>query len=282
MGAWSVAIFSDDTAADIKGDWQTGLREGKDPASLTQDLVKKYHETFNDVDEGKIFWIALAASQHETGHLETEVRDKALSIIKLGGDVDRWEEESASLARQRKAVLDKLTAKLEGPQPKPKKLKALKPKGVHFDVGDVVQLRNLENGATAIVIIVDHTDGWPKGTVNPVAEILLWEESRLPLTNEIVKLPTLLTMGAFGEAKPHLYSLLTPSKKLAFNEQLGTVIAKGVARRPAGNFKSHDVQASYITWPTLARMIGNTGLAKDIELTKEVTKKSFLQRLFKK
>lgn len=282
MGAWGVAIFSDDTAADIKSDWQAGLREGQDPASLTKDLVMNYDDIIKDVDEGKIFWLALAAAQYETGHLEADVRDKALNIIRAGGDINRWEKESTSLAKQRKAVLEKLAAKLEGPQPKPKRLKPLKPKGVHFDVGDVMQLRNEDNGATAIVIIVDHTEGWPKGTINPVAEILLWEKSTLPDASEIAKLPTLLTTGTFGKAKPHLYSLGTPTNKLAFNDQLGKVITKGVVRQPAGNFKSNDVIASYITWPTLARMIGNKGLSKDIALTKEVSKKGVLQRLFRR
>jgi len=282
MGAWGVAIFSDDTAADIKGDWQAGLREGQDPVSLTKDLVKNYDEVIKDVDESKTFWLALAAAQHETGHLEADVRDKALNIIKAGGDVDRWEEESASLAKQRKAVLEKLAAKLEGPQPKPKRLKPLKPKSVHFDVGDVVQLRNEDNGTAAIVIIVDHTEGWPKGTINPVAEILLWEKSTLPDANEIAKLPTLLTTSAFGKMKPHLYSLVTPTNRLGLNDNLGKVIAKGVVRQPAGNFKSNDVQATYTTWPTLARMIGNKGLDKDIALTKEVSKKGILRRLLQK
>jgi hypothetical protein len=276
MGTWDVTLFSDDTAADIRGYWQDGLQDGESPEVLTQRLIKKYAAEIDDPDESVIFWLALAASQFETGYLQTEIRDKALTILKAGGDISRWAEEDATLAGKRKLILEELAAKLSGPQPKPKKFKKFVPIGVHFNIGDVIELHNKDTDAKALVVIVARTEGHPKGTVNPVGEILLWEESSLPTRNEMQKLPTLVT-NDHGESpivRTHMFVLMTATKKQCFTNEFGKVVATGIVRRPAGNVKNGaldggEVISSYTTWPTLTRFLGHKGMADDIELTKK-------------
>lgn len=42
MGAWGSAIFSDDTAADLRDDWKDLLGEGLSPEEATKKLVEEY------------------------------------------------------------------------------------------------------------------------------------------------------------------------------------------------------------------------------------------------
>ncbi len=224
MSSWGVAIFSDDTASDIRDEWRDGLREGKNPDVLTKELLASYPEVAVDVDESKIFWLALAASQHETGHLSSQIREKALSIIETGGDIECWTHEEPKLGEQRKDVLERLATKLKGPQPKPKKLRPRKDLGVRFDVGDAILLKNPENDATAIGIVVAHHAGYPKGTVEPVVELLLWGKPTLPTVHELETLPTLLSERELYAGKvrkkfmkvvrPNMRAIGTATKKM--------------------------------------------------------------------
>ena len=136
MGSWGTAIFSNDVAADVRSDWREGILDGIPPQELTAELVNSYAAQADDPDDGVVFWLALAAAQHETGRLRPDVRETALDILDRGGDVARWEEEDTGLAKQRQQVLDRLRMKLAGPQPAPKRLKRQVPHGVAFDVGD--------------------------------------------------------------------------------------------------------------------------------------------------
>ena len=124
MGAWGTAIFSDDTASDVRDEWREAILDGLSPEDATQRLLETFDDYLEEADTERLFWMALAAAQMETGRLLPDVCDRALAIIDGGGDVDRWREDGdESLARQRARVLERLAAKLRGPQPKPKRLR---------------------------------------------------------------------------------------------------------------------------------------------------------------
>jgi hypothetical protein len=111
LGAWGTAIFSDDTASDVREEWRDAILDGLSPEEATQRLLETFDDYLGDADTDteKLFWMALAAAQMETGRLLPEARDRALAIIDAGGDVDRWREDGdESLARQRARVLEHL------------------------------------------------------------------------------------------------------------------------------------------------------------------------------
>jgi hypothetical protein len=102
VGAWGTAIFADDTASDVRDEWRDAILDGLSAKDATQRLLESFDEWLEDAETEKLFWMALAAAQVETGRLLPDVRDRALAIIDAGGDVDRWREDGdASLARQR-------------------------------------------------------------------------------------------------------------------------------------------------------------------------------------
>jgi hypothetical protein len=109
VGAWGTAIFDDDTAADVRGEWRDAILEGLTAEEASDRLRASFKHALADQDESKIFWLALAAAQMETGRLQDDVRDRALAIIEGGGDVARWAEEDEGLAR-------KTAARLESPR----------------------------------------------------------------------------------------------------------------------------------------------------------------------
>ncbi len=189
MGAWGVAIFADDLASDVRGDWREAVIDGADPNDATNRLEAAYAAAIADPDDSIVFWLALAAAQMETGRLVDFVRDRAVAIIVAGSDVARWGEEDESLARQRAKVLARLRAKLTGPQPPPKRIRHSRILSVPFDLGDVVLVRNDDEGARALAAVVDHQEGPTPGERHPVVELLLWDANEIPDADGLARLP---------------------------------------------------------------------------------------------
>src|SRR3954471_12155350 len=88
MGAWGPGIFSNDLAADARAEWRDALIAGEDPPDASARILSEYSAALDETE----FWTGLAAAQHETGHLQPAVRDRALAIIEAGGDIEDWEE----------------------------------------------------------------------------------------------------------------------------------------------------------------------------------------------
>lgn len=190
MGAWGTGIFSDDTAADVRDDWREAITDGLEPALATKKLVAAYRDVLDDEDEAAVFWLALAAVQARTGRLQDEVRDRALAIIDVGGDAQRWREEDEKLGRQRAKVLAELAAKLRGPQRPPTKLRRPAITNSELHCGDVVLINGEHGNTRALFLVVGVGEGWPPGSRCPIVVPLLWEDrTELPTADEAARLP---------------------------------------------------------------------------------------------
>lgn len=141
MGAWGTAIFSDDTAADVRDAFTDFIADGLSPAEATERLIQESADILDDEDEAVVFWLALAATQWKLGRLLDNVRDRALAILDAGDDLLRWTENSRSEVNQRKKHLAKLRDQLLSPQPKAKKLKPFRKSCTDFRAGDVAAYR---------------------------------------------------------------------------------------------------------------------------------------------
>lgn len=229
MGAWGTAIFSDDTASEVRDEWREAVLDGLSPQDATDRLLKSFEEQLEDEETEKLFWMALAAAQMETGRLLRPVRDRALAIIDGGGDVERWREDGdAVLARQRARVLDRLAKKLRGPQPKPKRLRRPKALSVALEVGDVVRVRAQRDGEhDALVVVVGHDDGLAPGERYPIVAPLDWDGDELPERDRIAALA--LLPDPISPEEPLLILVSTFSKKDVLGPHLGEVVTHGVA-----------------------------------------------------
>jgi hypothetical protein len=196
MGTWGVSIFSDDLAADVRDDWRARVRDGVSDADATAQLVAAHRPRPHD-DASEVFWIALAAAQHETGRLVPEVRDAALQAIGSGRDLARWRADQPSLARRREQVLQRLATKLAGPQPKPRRVRGRQLRSTLLTVGTAIHLRSHENDAEAIAVVVDESDDGHGGTA-PVVELLLWAGGVRPSADEMSQVPPIHSTGRRG------------------------------------------------------------------------------------
>ena len=225
MGAWGTAIFSDDTALDVRDEWCDAVLDGLSPEDATRRLVESFDDHLGkDEETEKLFWIALAAAQFETGRLLPEVRERALAIIEAGGDVDRWREDGDEVAaRQRLRVLERLAQKLRGPQPAPKRLRRARAFSVPFDVGDVVRLRGA-GGLDELVLVVGHLEA--RVERHPVVAAIDWDGGAIPNEDALSKLRIVRDQYSGG---PLLIDVFTLSKEQVFDATVGEVVAKGVA-----------------------------------------------------
>ena len=249
MGAWGTAIFSDDTASDIRDEWRDAILDGLSPEDAMQRLLETFGDHLEEPDTEKLFWMALAAAQMETGRLLPDVCDRALGIIAAGGDVDRWREDGdESLARQRARVLERLAAKLRGPQPKPKRLRRPGALSVPLEVGDVVRVgAQREDENEALVVVVGHGGGLAPGELYPIVAPLAWESRRVPKRDRIARLPFLPDPAA--PEKPLLILVNTFSKNDVFGPDLGEVVAQGV---DAGLTADADDVTHHMGWRAVA------------------------------
>jgi len=102
VGTWGPGIFSDDEAADARGDWRDAVIRGDDLEAATDQILRGILDAEPGPQQDPYaanVWIALAVAQFETGRLTDRVRDRALAFLTHGGDLARWEGRTAERAR---------------------------------------------------------------------------------------------------------------------------------------------------------------------------------------
>src|SRR6185295_17502035 len=136
MGTWGTALFSDDTACDIRNYYRQLLEDGVDDRAATQETLEKFEHDLNE-PEG-VALIAFAVTQSKVGRLDPDVRDRALATIDSGADLAVWESENPKLVPKRRAALEKARAQLTGPQPARRRVRPPKRESSGLAAGDVL------------------------------------------------------------------------------------------------------------------------------------------------
>lgn len=217
-------------AQDVRDEWRAAILDGLAAEDATTRLVDSFDDYLGgdaDEDTERLFWMALAAAQFETGRLLPAVRDRALAIIERGGDVERWRDDGdEGAARQRAQVLERLAAKLRGPQPKKKRLRRSPSYSIPLDVGDAVRVRE-QDGRDAIVLVVGHLDAGNER--HPVVAALDWDGGPIPDREALSRLP--IIPDPYAPARPLLIDVFTLSKTQVFGPKVGEVVAQGVTRK---------------------------------------------------
>ena len=116
MGTFSASIFADDLALDVRNEYLDLLASGYDDRAACRTVENAWKDSIADIDDGPIFWLALAAIQWEYGRLDDRVKRRALHIISVGKDARRWL--SSPQAQRRQQILQRLKEKLQLAQPK--------------------------------------------------------------------------------------------------------------------------------------------------------------------
>ena len=137
MGAWGTGLYQDDTTCDVKEEYLNLLKIGTEPEEAMEEMIINWEDCIEDVEEGPLFWFALAETQWRYGLLDEKVKEIALQYIEEGIDLERWEEDP-KLYTKRKAELEMLKEKLESEQPRRKKIPKMTFKRAKWKVGDII------------------------------------------------------------------------------------------------------------------------------------------------
>jgi hypothetical protein len=181
MGAWGTAVFSDDTACDVRDSYIDLLGDGLSGPEATKKLVGEWSKSLEDPDEAPVFWLALAATQWKYGRLETHVLRQALSAIDGGSDLARWDVGSRDYSKRR-AVLERLRAQLtslQGPERRvPKRFRGSN----QWKIGELIAYR-LRSGRFVVLRVIGHNTD--KGGTSPICELLDWVGDRVPNESQL-------------------------------------------------------------------------------------------------
>ncbi|HZD75885.1 MAG TPA: hypothetical protein VE218_02700, partial [Acidobacteriaceae bacterium] len=180
MGAWGTAVFSDDTACDVRESYLDHLGDGLSGPDATKALLRQWSGSLTDRDESPVFWLSLAATQWRCGRLESEVLREALNVINNGSDLARWHPGSKDF-NKRKLVLEKLRLQLTSSQPPEKRVSKRFRDSNEWAVGDLVAYR-LPSGRFVILRTIGHHSD--KGGTSPICELLDWNGEHLPRSFE--------------------------------------------------------------------------------------------------
>jgi hypothetical protein len=176
MGAWGTALFSDDTACDVRDSYVDLVGDGLTGPEATKALLREWSASLNDPDESPVFWLALAATQWRCGRLEGHVLQQALNVIDSGSDLARWESGSKD-SKKRKAVLEKLRAQLTSPQPAERRIPKRFRDSSEWLIGDLVAYRMRSGRFIILRTIGHHSD---KGGTGTICELLDWSGEEIP------------------------------------------------------------------------------------------------------
>ena len=196
MAAWGPKLYQDDIAQDIRDTYKDRLRRGKTTKEITEELIDEYSGEIEDIDDGPIFWFALADIQWDYGRLLPEVKENAIKWIEDGSDIRRWEEEgTAKEIKIRKEVLEKLKNKLESPMPEEKKVSQYRLYKCQWKIGDVYAYKMnseyaKERGFYGRYILfqkIRESNWWP-GHIVPIVKVKVTDDEHLPTEEEFYNL----------------------------------------------------------------------------------------------
>jgi hypothetical protein len=175
MGTWGTALFADDTASDNRDAYLRLVASGLTGPEATE-------------DEGPVFWLALAATQWQCGRLEARGKARALKTIANGSSLGRWSaQEDAQALLRRKAVLEKLDARLRSPQPSAKKFRKPRQQERSWFAGEVLAYR-VRSGRIVLLHLVNPGRG-SLGGKPPIFAVLDWIGTSPPDAAAIKRLP---------------------------------------------------------------------------------------------
>jgi len=142
MGAWNASINGNDTAQDLKSEYQAAFFYNDVETALAKiDTYVRSMFDESDEEEWSCYFYSLAEFMWKHGILTEDVRARAIDMIDSGFGLEIWELEGTSTLNKRKKVLAEFRGKLLSPQPPKKKIRFNLHMMPIFQTGDLVALQ---------------------------------------------------------------------------------------------------------------------------------------------
>ena len=109
MGSWGAGISGNDTAMDLRSEYQAAFYFYDVETALEKIDAYVRKEGFDESDAGEWcdYYYSLADFMWKKGILTEAVRDRAIGMIDAGFGLDIWEESGKAALRERNKVLEK-------------------------------------------------------------------------------------------------------------------------------------------------------------------------------
>ena len=105
MGTWGTGLYSDDTTCDVRDRYLLNLKAGLSSDDSCQDILDRHGDLLRNTETACLVYFALADTAWRYGRLNEAVKDRALSLLKSGGDIAVWERASARRSQpQRQSI----------------------------------------------------------------------------------------------------------------------------------------------------------------------------------
>ena len=142
MGAWNVSITGNDTAQDLKYEYQAAFYYYDVETALEKldAYVRTHICRESDEEEWCNYYYSLADFMWRKGILTDAVRDRAVRMIDEDFGLGLWAEDEKTLQKRKKALAE-FREKLLSPQGEKKKIRVKLNLESVFEVGDVVAFR---------------------------------------------------------------------------------------------------------------------------------------------
>ncbi len=142
MGAWNASITANDTAQDLRSEYQAAFyyNDVETAVKKLDDYVRTSFGTPDD-DAWCDYVYSLADYMWKHGILTESVRNRALEMIDTGFGLDIWAESGEKILQKRQKVLQNFREKLLSPQPQKKKITVKLYTNPIFEIGDLVAIQ---------------------------------------------------------------------------------------------------------------------------------------------
>ena len=187
MGMWGFELYQNDTALDVKDEFEELFNAGKNVQEITDKLTEDYKSIMGDIDEEPLFWLALADTQWNLGVLLPIVKEKALYWINKDSGILKYQAIDTMTKAKRKKTLDDLQAKLLLPHPPVKKTAKKRIYKCQWKLGDVFAYRlesdlAKERGLYGRYFLIQKVDEgiWHPGHIVPIAYVKITSDTKLP------------------------------------------------------------------------------------------------------
>jgi len=159
MSSWNVSINGNDTAQNLKSEYQAAFFYHDVETALAK-INAFVRNDFDESDEEEWanYYYSLAEFMWKHGILTDSVRDYTIKMIDSGFGLSVWEAESKTTLNKRTKVLTEFREKLMSPQPPKKKIRFNLHMKPIFQTGDLIalQLKTMDKHYPAHSMLGEH------------------------------------------------------------------------------------------------------------------------------